>query len=198
MAEFEAFSFKELNLSRTKITDACAESLRASLDLSARELQLAGTALTDEGVSQLSTCSISELLDLSETRVTGEAFRDWKLFPLRLKLSKTEVGDELVETLLKAHAVQLTILATMIELDLSHTKITDAALVPLSTLLHCTTIDVSHTNVTAKGLAAVARQPGESGVLHWRVEEGKLTDAELVSLRSAGIGIRVGTAPLAN
>ena len=198
LAEFEAFSFKELNLSRTKITDACATSLRACLDLDARELQLAGTALTDEGVSQLATCSISDLLDLSETRVTGEAFRGWKLFPLRLKLSKTEVGDELVETLLSARAVQLTKVATMIELDLSHTRITDAVVMPLSTLLHCTTIDVSHTNVTAKGLAEVAQQSDASQVLHWRVEEGKFTDAELVSLRSAGVGIRVGTAQLAN
>ena len=187
--ELQDHEFAELNLSRTRVTDACVDSLLQCMRKVALELELAGTGLTDTGVSRLNSIRIGRLLDLSETDVTGEAFRDWKHFPSLLKLSKTKVGDELVETLLEAPAVERIHEEIGMKLDLSHTPITDAVLIPLNKrLVGAFSVDVSRTKITAAGLAKLARPPNKPGV-GWYVETGKFSEQELNSLRASGISV---------
>ena len=189
VAQLRDHEFSELNLSRTQITDDCVESLLFCLRHGALELKLAGTDLSDKGVSQLSSIRVGRLLDLSETNITGEAFRGWKQFPAHLNLSKTKVGDELIETLLKAPAIDRINEEKGMRLDLSHTQITDAVLLPLNKqLLGDCSVDVSHTSITAGGLTELAKQPNVSR-LDWYIEKERFTEQQLAALRDAGTSI---------
>lgn len=83
-----------LNLSYSGATDAGLFALRALKHLKSLDLSMCPD-LTDRGVSQLSTLTALQKLNLSECRITGEHLSDLAHLPLRiLELSRGRVTRE--------------------------------------------------------------------------------------------------------
>ncbi|MDX1945585.1 MAG: hypothetical protein SFU86_09255, partial [Pirellulaceae bacterium] len=142
---------------------------------------LAGTGITDEGVTQLAACRSLRELGLSETKITASGVAALARLPAlaRLYLAETKIGSEGVRhvaaldglTHLSLRKVELAdndlALLKRLErlewLDVSHTALTDAALVHLSLLGRLRYLNVEGTGLTdlaVEELQAMLGGPG--------------------------------------
>jgi serine/threonine protein kinase/Leucine-rich repeat (LRR) protein len=128
-------------LGTTDVTDATLKALRDSSDLIVLDMSNC-RLITDLGVTQLSTLSKLEQLDLSLTRITdASASTVGKLKRLRhLNLSRTSVTD--------AFTGPLTALDQLEVINLAGTKITDAGLTQLGSIASLRKIFIRGTSVT--------------------------------------------------
>jgi WD40 repeat protein len=135
----------QVNLAGTAITDDQLACLAGLSDL--RELDLGSTRISDKGLAHLRGLTSLQTLSLVRTPVSGEGLAHLKgLRDLRdLYLVRTQVID--------ANLIHLKGLTTLRELTLVRTPVTDAGLAHLKGLTDLRLLNLTGTNVTDRGLA---------------------------------------------
>lgn len=194
---------RELDLSRTQVTDAGLEALRGvdricvlRLDDTAvagpglRHLRLGNTSYdedwevllslvrtptTDAGLSNVLHIPKLQVLDLTGTKVTGPGLR--QLHTLKqlhsLRLTDCAVDDD-----------GLTVLdgwTTLYTLDLGGTRITDAGLKRIARLKQLQALSLAHTGITDQGLANLA---GLNGLTSLALDDTTIGDGALPVVKS--------------
>jgi len=110
---------KELNLAESKFDDrGLAELIGMGQHL--QRLNLAATAVTDDGLESLSSLRTLESVDLSRTRITGTGLRYLPIGLRELNLSGAKIGN--------AHLSHLERFNSLEVLNLSDTQTTDDAI----------------------------------------------------------------------
>ena len=112
-------------------------------------LNLLGTAITDEGVSRLSRLNMLGELVLADTEITGEALRLIPDDPFlsSLNISGTNIRGEDLAIISERFSRHLT------DLNIAGLNVTDVDLKSLSALLYLYRLDISETRVTNEGIA---------------------------------------------
>lgn len=136
-------SLRQLNVSDTNITDAAISSFPVEIT----NLNLEGTAITDQGLASLSRLQELTNLNLDSTKITGQGLRSLTSLPQLSTLSMRGVA------LVDAHASTFSQLPSLQTLFLNHTMITDVGLTRLSTANKLTNLYVGNTQVTDDGIA---------------------------------------------
>jgi len=126
-----------------------------------RTLRLAGTDVTDTGLSNVRGMTKLEMVDLGHTEITDVGVRHLQTLANleMLNLSYTNVGD--------AGLIHLQSLVNLQHLELSGTEISDAGLEYLKGLAELQHLNVSQTNVTDSGVAQL-----RSALEHCEIQNG--------------------------
>jgi internalin A len=149
---------RDLNLASSKFDDrGVAELIEMGHHLV--RLNLAATAVTDDGMERLSFLRGLEVLDLSQTKITGAGLRYLPSGLKRLNLSGAPLADASL-----GHLEPLNVLE---ELDLSETPISDEALPHIRTMAEAQgmkmgsrrfmELNLHKTQVSDKGIEALKR-----------------------------------------
>ncbi|MEX2264322.1 MAG: hypothetical protein WD696_20375 [Bryobacteraceae bacterium] len=138
-------SLQELNLGRTRVTDAGLKSLGGLRAL--KVLLLDETALTDRGLEHLPSFPALEKLDLAHTRITDAGLKSLKCLPMlrELSLYGTGIGDRGLASLRRLRSLR--------NLNLGLTGITGHGLRYLKSLRLLEVLHLGGTKVDDDGLA---------------------------------------------
>lgn len=144
---------RELHVCMLHPDDAGLHTLGGLTSL--RTLDVGGTPVTDDGLECLTPLADLERLDLSDSQVTDAGLKRLSAFPhlSSLALEGTQIGDDGMEAVCG--------LANLQSLLLDRTRVTDAGLASLvDRLAGLRELDLSHTRVTAAALLRLAALPG--------------------------------------
>ena len=137
----------EVGLSKSRVSDKTVIAIAQLPRL--EEIRLAGTGVTSKAIEKLALRSELEEVDLAETAVTdANAAALIKLPNLRaLRLDKTQITD----------AALATPSPHLVELYLSHTKVSDAGLVILDSTPKLEALGLGHTAVHDASIPRIAK-----------------------------------------
>lgn len=190
-------SVREVDLSRTPVSDAQVEHLHAlksleALSLEATEvgdlgaaaiaalpslktLNLSHTMTSDKALASLAKLPALEVLQLRESLVNGSGLAVLAELPAlrRLVLSGCDIGDAAAANLAKLTRIQ--------SLDLSYTEITDPGTVHLKGLSELQELDLTADEISDNGLENIAALTGLKKLL---ISYGRFSDKGIESLRS--------------
>ena len=166
---------RSLNLSRSRVTDLDLAHIRELPDL--QSLDLADTAITDDGVQRLEGHVKLATLRLSRTRIRGGCLTALSDIPSlkSLDLSDTLVGDAGVDKL-RGSALKL--------IFLTRTGVSDSGVKTLASLAELKTISMGGTRVTDVGVKLLA---GVKTLERIDLSYCKVGDAVLTDLQKAPI-----------
>lgn len=168
-------TFRDLSLSRTRLTDAC---LPAFAKCTIESLTLGEGQITEQGLASNGLFIID--IHLNAAHFTGETVPKITQgsYP-NVDLSFSGITDESLASL-RTFSCSV--------LDLSHTQISDESLPILGSMPFIPAIDLSHTRVTADGLM----RGDLAGAQRVIVAFGQFTDAEIERI-SRAVNLEVGT-----
>jgi len=134
-------SLRELDISRTKISDTAMRSIGRLDNL--ETLYLSGNPITDEGIAQLRSLRRLRTLSLDLTNISDTAIENLSghLMLERLNLAHTSVTDDCLSSLRS--------LGRLTQLKLTDTRVTRSAVDKLGAFKNLEHLDVRQTAITA-------------------------------------------------
>jgi N-acyl-D-aspartate/D-glutamate deacylase/Leucine-rich repeat (LRR) protein len=167
-------SLESLNLQTTEVGDAGAAAIGKLRSL--RQLNLSHTMTSDKALASFSGLTALESINLSHTLLDGSGLGSLAaLPPLRsLSLSGCEVRDDAIDALAAAK--------NLVRLDLSYSDVTDAGFAKLTALPTLEQLDLTATEIGDAGLKAIASLPKLKRLL---INYGRFTDKGIEALRAA-------------